>query len=402
MRRLTGLAVLGWALVLSVAAFSHRSADQVPGNPTTGQAIFRFDTFGDEQLWTDVLRMHEVVAGVDPLTALAVGLKVDSEALPPSLVAAIEAGEVDLSQPSVTAALLRLNAVVGLVARFDDEGNIRTLGATCALCHSTVDDSFRPGIGRRLDGWPNRDLDAGFILGLSPALAAFKNEFAEWGPGKYDPRHHAFDGTSLRLLHPTLPSLPVLIPPAYGLQGVGFETYTGDGPISYWNAYVGISQMGGEGIFVDPRIGLSIIQRPDRITRKLPALRDYQLSLEAPPPPPDSFDVAAAGRGQALFMASCATCHPPPTYTDVANGSDPSIPLLHDPDEIGAVSGYAARSATKQYRSTPLRGAWHRAPYFHDGRAPTLLAVVEHYNTLLNLGLTDPQKADLVEFLKSL
>ena len=402
MRRLTGVAVLGWALMLSVAAFSHRSIGQVPGNPTTGQAIFRFDTFGDEQLWTDVLRMHEVVAGIDPLTALGVGLKVDSEALPPSLVAAIEAGDVDLTQPAVTATLLRLNAVVGLVANVDGGGRIHSLGTTCALCHSTVDDSFAPGIGRRLDGWPNRDLDAGFILGLSPALAAFKDEFAEWGPGKYDPRHHAFDGTSLRLLHPTLPSLPVLIPPAYGLQGVGFETYTGDGPISYWNAYVGISQMGGEGIFVDPRINLSIIQRPDRITRKLPALRDYQLSLEAPPAPPNSFDAAAAGRGQALFMASCATCHPPPTYTDVANGPDPSIPLLHDPDEIGAISGYAARSATKQYRSTPLRGAWHRAPYFHDGRAPTLLAVVEHYNTLLNLGLTDLQKFDLVEFLKSL
>ena len=402
MRRLTGLAVLGWAVVVSIAAFSHRSVDQLLSSPTAGQAIFRFDTFGDEQLWTDVLRMHEVVAGIDPLTALGVGLKVDSEALPPSLVAAIEAGKVDLTQPAVTATLLRLNAVVGLVANVDGGGRIHSLGTTCALCHSTVDDSFAPGIGRRLDGWPNRDLDPGFILGLSPALAAFKDEFAEWGPGKYDPRHHAFDGTSLRLLHPTLPSLPVLIPPAYGLQGVGFETYTGDGPISYWNAYVGISQMGGEGIFIDPRINLTIVQRPDRITRKLPALRDYQLGLEAPPPPPDSFDVAAAGRGQALFLASCATCHPPPTYTDVRNGPDPSIPLLHDPEEIGAVSGYAARSATKQYRSTPLRGAWHRAPYFHDGRAPTLLAVVEHYNTLLKLALTEEQKNDLVQFLKSL
>jgi hypothetical protein len=401
MRRLIGLAVLGWTVVLSLAAFSARDIEQpAPASHKDGQEIFRYDTFGDEQLWTDVLRMHEVVATVDPATALQVGLKVDVEALPRQLIAALRAGNVDLTDPAVTAQLLRLDAVVGLSARVDGRGRIRSLGTTCALCHSTVDDSFAPGIGRRLDGWPNRDLNVGVILGLSPALAAFKEEFAEWGPGKYDPRHHAFDGTSLQLLNPD--SLPVLIPPAYGLQGVGFETYTGDGPISYWNAYVGISQMGGQGDFSDPRIGLTIRQRPDRITRKLPALRAYQLSLDAPRPPRGSFDTVAAGRGRTVFMASCATCHPPPTFTDVLDGPDPSMPLLHDADEIGADPEYASRSATRRYRSTPLAGAWQHPPYFHDGRAETLLDVVEHYDRVLKLGLTDQQKTDLVEFLKSL
>ena len=399
--RVTSLAVFAWAAVLSATAFStNRDLDQAEP-PHDGQAIFRFDTFGDEQLWTDVLRMHEAVQGVDPVTALGVGLKVDLDALPPAVVAALEAEAIDLDDPAVTATLLRLNAVVGLVAHVDGGGRIRTLGTTCALCHSTVDDSFAPGIGKRLDGWPNRDLNVGAILGLSPALDdGLKAEFAEWGPGKYDPRHHAFDGTSLRVLH--TPSLPVLIPPAYGLQGVGFETYTGDGPISYWNAYVGISQMGGEGTFIDPRIGLTIVQRPDRITRKLPALLAYQLSLDAPAPPPGSFDAAAAARGQSIFMTACASCHPAPTYTDVMNGPDPSVPLLHSAAEIGADPEYASRSATKMYRSTPLRGAWQRPPYFHDGRALTLLAVVDRYDELLGLNLTAEQKADLVEFLKSL
>jgi CxxC motif-containing protein (DUF1111 family) len=218
----------------------------------------------------------------------------------------------------------------------------------------------------------------------------------------YDPRHHAFDGDRLQLLN--TPSIPVLIPPAYGLKDVEFETYTGDGPIAYWNAYVGISQMGGQGIFSDPRIGLTIEQRPDRITRKLPALLAYQLSLAAPTPPPGSFDAAAAARGEAVFhgQAGCASCHVPPTYTDVASGPDASVPVLHDASDVGADPSYALRSATQQYRTTPLRGAWHRPPHFHDGRAATLLDVVDHYDLHFGLNLSPMQKADLVEFLKSL
>ena len=371
--------------------------------PLDGLTIFRFDTFGDEQLWTKVLRMHEAIRSVNPVTALAVGLKVDIEALPPALIAALRAEQVDLTDPAVTIELLRLNAVVGVIGKVDDLGQLISIGTTCALCHSTVDNSFTTGIGKRLDGWPNRDLNVGAILGLSPALdAGLKDEFSTWGPGKYDPRHHAFDGTNIIPLNS--PSLPVLIPPAYGLQGVGFETYTGDGSISYWNSYVGVSQMGGQGNFSDPRIGLTITQKPDRVTPKLPALLDYQLSLPAPVPPTGSFNAAAARRGERLFhgKAGCATCHTPPTYTDVSSGPDPTVPFLHDPAEVGTERFYAARSATGQYRASALRGIWQHPPYFHDGSAANLLAVVNHYNQVFGLNLSAQQKADLVEFLKSL
>jgi hypothetical protein len=224
-----------------------------------GRQIFRFDTLGDEQLWTDVLQMQQAVASVSPAAALGVGLKVDVEALPRSVVRALRAGQIDLNDPAVTIELLQLNAVVGLVGKVNDLGQLTSIGITCALCHSTVDNSFTTGIGKRLDGWPNRDLNVGAILGLSPALDdATRAEFSTWGPGGYDPRHHAFNGTNIIPLNS--PTLPVLIPPAYGLQGVGFETYTGDGPISYWNSYVGVSQMGGQGTFNDRRIGLFITQ----------------------------------------------------------------------------------------------------------------------------------------------
>jgi mono/diheme cytochrome c family protein len=299
--------------------------------------------------------------------------------------------------------LLRLNAVVGIIGKVNKAGHVVSIGTTCALCHSTVDDSFASGIGKRLDGWPNRDLNVGAILGLSPALStALKAEFSTWGPGKYDPRHHVFDGTNIILLN--TPTLPVLIPPAYGLAGVGFETYTGDGSISYWNNYVGVSQMGGQGNFSDPRIGLMITQRPDLVTPKLPALLEYQLSLEAPAPPAASFDAGAARRGERVFhgKAQCATCHIPPTYTDVLSGPEPTVPFLHDADEVGTDPTYAERSATRRYRTTPLRGVWQHPPYFHDGRADTLLEVVDHYDQRFQLNLSPRQKADLVEFLKSL
>jgi hypothetical protein len=374
------------------------AAAQKPGGD--GQNIFRFDTFGDEQFWTDVLRMHEAVRAVDPESALRVGLKVDVEALPALLIAALQAGQVNLKDPAVTIELLRLNAVVGLVGHVNNAGELTSIGTTCALCHSTVDNSFAAGIGKRLDGWPNRDLNVGVIVGLSPVID--DTAFSSWGPGKYDPRHHAFDGTNIMSLNE--PTLAVLIPPAYGLQGVGFETYTGDGAISYWNSYVGVSQMGGHGSFSDPRIGLTIVQKPDRVTPKLPALLEYQLSLAAPAPPPGSFDAAAAKRGERLFdgKADCARCHQPPTYTDVASGPSPSIPVLHDFSEVGSEPEYAKRSATKQYRTTPLRGAWQHPPYFHDGSAATLLDVVNHYDVLFKLNLSPQQTADLVEFLKSL
>ena len=375
---------------------------QIAPSASEGQSIFRYDTFGDEQLWTNVLQMQKAVSNVSPATALSVGLKVDSDALPTEIIDAIQGGTVDLNDPRVTIQLLKLNAVVGVIGKVTAPNNhLAAVGITCALCHSTVDNSVASGIGKRLDGWPNTDLNVGAIIALSPVLNV-KEPFNSWGPGKFDPRFQAFDGKNLIPLHS--PSLPVVIPPAFGLDGVGFETYNGDGPISYWNNYVGVSQMGGHGSFSDPRIGLTIKQHPDLVTPKLPELLQYQLSLNTPPPPAGSFDVEAANRGKTLFNgdAKCATCHIPPTYTDVLDGPDPSEPFLHDPLEIGTEPVYASRSATGKYRTTPLRALWQHPPYFHDGSAATLQAVVDHYNTQLSLGLTDDQKNDLVEFLKSL
>jgi hypothetical protein len=392
--------VFGIALV---TAFVGIAVTRPAAEHADGRQIFRFDTFGDEQLWTDVLRMHEVVATLDPATALGVGLKVDVDALPPAVIAAVRANPAALTSPAVTTELIRLNAVVGVKGAVDDAGRLTRIGITCALCHSTVDDSFARGIGRRLDGWANRDLNVGAIVALSPAvLEPLKAEFRTWGPGKYDPRHHAFDGINLRSLNS--PSLPVVIPSIFGLKGVGFETFTADGPISYWNSYVGVGQMGGHGNFSDPRIGLSITQTPDLVTPKLAALLDYQLRLRVPEPPPDSFDPRAAHRGKRLFRheAGCATCHQSPDFTDVLSGPRRAIPFLHEAAEVGMDPRYAERTATGKYRTTPLRALWQHAQYFHDGSAPDLLSVVNHYDRLFGLHLTAAQKRDLVEYLKSL
>ncbi len=349
-------------------------------SPPDGQAIFRHDTFGDEEKWTGQLRLHEVIArAVDPKTALKVGLKVDAEVLPPGILE-----KVDLSSPATTVALLKLGAVVGVEGKVDDQDNLVSVGVTCALCHSTVDDSVAPGIGKRLDGWPNRDLDVGSIIALSPAVPdAEKKVLRAWGKGRYDPRRNIDKANG-----------PVLIPPAYGLKGVAAETYTGDGPVSYWNAYVAITQMGGKGKFDDERIHVAVDASPDLVTPRLPALRDYQLSLPAPTPPAGSFDAVAAEKGRAVFDRACASCHEGSDYTD--------SPKLHAPEETGMNAAYAARSATKQYRATPLRGLWQHPPYFHDGSAATLADVVKHYDARLKLELTRAQKKDLVEFLKSI
>ena len=390
-------------LVLGLIVVVFQSDRASGAAPFDGRSIFRFDTFGDEQLWTDTLRLHQAIETVTPATALAVGLKVDADALPPPVVAALKAGQLNVNDPRVTRRLLEMNAVVGIVGKVSGD-RVKSIGTTCALCHSTVDDSLAPGIGRRLDGWPNLDLNVGVIAALSPALSAeLKKEFSSWGPGKYDPRHHVFNGTNLFVRH--TPSFPVVIPPAYGLKGVGFETFTGDGPISYWNSYVAVTQMGGHGNFADSRINLIVSQKPDLVTPKLPALLAYQLSLTAPPPPAWSFNAAAARRGRDVFFgetARCGTCHIAPTYTDVLTGPNPRVPLLHAPSEVGAESLYSSRSATGKYRTTPLRALWQHPPYFHDGHAPNLGAVVAHYERFFGLGLSTQQTADLVEFLKSL
>lgn len=309
-----------------------------------GKQIFRHETFNDEAFWTDELGMHEVIAEqISPLEALALGLKVDAEALPPGIL-----GQVDLESPATTVALLELGAVVGVEGKVVD-GKLISVGVTCALCHSTVDDSLAPGIGKRLDGHPNLDLDPGRILAASPFFNDEQRaDLLSWGPGFYDPRWN-IDGISDL----------VVIPPAYGLRGVPLSTYTGDGPISYWNLYVAVTQMGGQGVFNDPRIGVKIVRTPDLVHPRLPALLAYQLSLLTPPPPPGSFDPAAAIAGRAIFhgKGKCASCHQGSTFTDAGE-------RLHEPEETGVDPLHALRSATGLYRTTPLRGLQHHWPYF--------------------------------------
>ena len=376
-------ALLLGCMAVMMLGCEEQAAD--PARLALGREIFRHETFGDERVWTDTLRMHEVIqSAVDPTTALSVGLKVDSEALPPGILQS-----ADLRNPATTVALIRLNAVVGIKGTVVAEGGgerLTRVGITCALCHSTVDDSVAPGIGRRLDGWPNLSLNPGAIIALSPALtSAQKAVYNSWGAGRYDPRF-SIDGKNG----------PVVIPPAYGLSGVPHATFTGDGDIRYWNNYVAVTQMGGLGHFRDDRIGLDRPLPPgatDLVTPKLEPLRDYQLSLAAPAPPAGSFDAAAAGRGRTLFEQRCANCH---------RGESRSERQLHAPAETGMDPGYASRSASRSYRTTPLRALWQHPPYFHDGRARTLAAVVDHYDGVLRLGLTAAQKADLVEYLKSI
>jgi hypothetical protein len=354
----------------------------LPDSVSEGKQIFRFDTFGDEQLWTDKLGLHKVIEEkVDPTTALKVGLKVDSEALPPGTLE-----KADLKDPKTTVALLKLNAVVGLKAEVDANNHITKLGVTCALCHSSVDDSVKPGIGKRMDGWANVDLDVGKIIALSPAITPEqKKVYASWGPGKYDPRFNQ-DGKNT----------PLVLPPAYGLANIKNETYTAEGPISYWNAYVAVTQMGGQGNFSDPALNIDVKHSPDLVTPKLPALRAYQHSLQAPKPKPGKVNMEQAARGRAVFDRACASCHVG------GNGTDNDSGKLHSPDETKMDPAYAMRTKNKAYRTTPLRGLLQHPPYFHDGSAKTLGDVVEHYNEVRKLNLSDKDQEVLVEFLKSL
>jgi hypothetical protein len=397
-----------------------------------GRKTFRFDTFGDEAFWGDTLRLHEAIAGaanggvgpgVSPNTALAVGLKVDAEAIPAALAADIQAGKVDLDDPANTLALLKLNAVVGVTGFFTSDGSgLRSMGIQCAFCHSTVDDSFGvPGIGKRLDGWPNRDLNVGAIISLAPNLTPFttllgvdadtvKAVLGAWGPGKFD-AELLMDGKGFR---PDKKSAATLLPAAFGLAGVGLHTYTGWGSVTHWNAFVANLEMMGKGRFFDPRLNnptkfpiaaanhfFDVTKDPDLITAKLGDLHIYQLALKAPAPPASSFDADAAKRGKVLFSgkAACAGCHTPPTF------SEPGWPM-HTAAEINIDDFQAMRSPDERYRTTPLGGLFTRAKggFYHDGRFATLLDVVNHYNTIPSrpLNLTDGEKDDLVEYLKSL
>ncbi len=393
-----------------------------------GRQTFRFDTFGDEAFWGDTLQLHQAIEGanlggvgrgVSPSTALAVGLKVDVEALPPALIAALKQGKVNLADPATTLALLKLNSVVGLTGFFNSQGSLRSIGIQCALCHSTVDNSLAPGIGHRLDGWANRDLNVGAITSLAPNLqpvasllgvdvATVKSVLGAWGPGKFDAELF-LDGKGFR---PDGNTAAVLIPPAFGLAGVNLHTWTGWGSVTYWNAFVANLEMHGKGTFFDPRLndpvqfpiaaanGFGNIRNtPDLVTNKLAALHFYQLAIPAPRPPKGSFDEEAAERGKGLFsgVAKCSTCHVTPLFTEPGWN-------MHPPSEIGVDDFQANRAPDKRYRTTPLKGLWThtKGGFYHDGRFATLDDVVQHYNTFFGLGLNDKQAHDLVEYLKSL
>jgi hypothetical protein len=386
--------------ILAVVTFTLFGCRQFPETKVSndlerqGREIFRDDTFGNEQFWTDTARLHELVERrIEPLQALGLGLKVDMDRL--NLL------KFAVNNPFSTGgtkALLRQNAVVGLRATFDKDGNMTRIGITCALCHSTVDNALLPGIGHRLDGWPNVDLEVGKILAMLPIYSEEQKAILRsWPKGTYDPRFN-FDGKST----------PLVLPPAHGLARVDNETYSAEGPISYWNAYVAVTQMHGRGNFSDPRLGVNIVQEPDLVTPKLAALRAYQHSLPVPPTPGASYDRGAARAGKVVFDANCASCHVGGNLTDnnssaTTQRGDGSVNgILHAPSETGMDSAYAARTTQKKYRTTPLRGLWQHRPYFHDGSAKTLMDVVEHYNRVRNLRLTGGQKRDLVQYLKSL
>lgn len=383
-----------------------------------GQRTFRFDTFGDEIFWGGQLRLHETVATLAPSNALGLGLKVDASSIPGNVLGQIRSRRLDLGDPRNTLALLKADAVVGVKGFFTDD-NLTSIGITCALCHSTVNDSIAPGIGQRLDGWANRDLNVGAIIASAPTVAPFaellqvdeatvRTVLLAWGPGKFD-AELALDGKGFR---PDGKTAATLIPPAFGLAGVNLHTWTGWGSVPYWNAFVANIEMRGQGNFFDPRLD-DPVQFPvaararlghitnanDLISGKLPALHFYQLGIPIPKPPRGSFDPDAAERGDELFSgkARCVRCHVEPT------GSEPGW-NMRAPAEIGIDDFQANRAPDRRYRTSPLRGLFThmKGGFFHDGRFATLMDVVNHYNTFFSLGLTDDEKPDLVEYLKSL
>jgi hypothetical protein len=394
-----------------------------------GRRVFRFETFGDEAFWGDTLKLHQAIAGsklggvgpgVSPKTALSVGLKVDVDAVPAEVATALKAGTVDPDDPASTMLLLKANAVVGITGHFDSNGRLSSMGVQCAFCHSTVDDSFAPGIGHRLDGWANRDLNVGAIVSLAPDLTAYthllgvdeptvRKVLASWGPGKFDAELN-LDGKAFR---PDGKPAATLIPAAFGLAGVNQHTWTGGwGNIPYWNAYVANLELNGRGNFLDARLDdakqypVAAKARlghkrnnPDMVSSHMAALDFYQLALPVPTPRPGSFDAASASRGQSAFngRAKCSTCHVPPLFTEPGWNT-------HKGSEIGIDDFQSDRSPDHSYRTAPLRGLTTHAKggFYHDGRFPTLDAVVDHYTQFLKLGLDDAEKRDLVEYLKSL
>lgn len=395
-----------------------------------GRETFRYDTFGDQAFWGGQLRLNQTIAGaanggigagLSPATALQLGLKVDVDALPASVKQALQQGKVDLSDPAVTLLLLKLNSVVGVQGFFNDTGKLTSVGITCAICHSTVDDAFAPGIGKRLDGWPNQDLDVGQIIAFAPNLQPFADELAvdqatvrkvltSWGPGMFNAELN-LDGKAFK---PDGTPYVTKIPAAYGHLGESEHTWTASfGDVTYWNAYVANLEMHGIGNFNDSRFNdpvkypvaartgqYRVRNKVDLITPKLAALQYYQLSLTAPTPSPRSYDPAAARSGKAIFngQGGCSGCHMPNLFTDAGFN-------VHTGQELCIDNLQASRGPSGGGYVTPqLAGLWARSKlgFYHDGRFPTLLAVVDHYNECHKLQLTSAQEHDLVQYLKSL
>jgi hypothetical protein len=455
----------------AISIFSHRLRGDADNNgkdftltnsldkTTKGRQIFRFDTFGDETFWGNTLKLHQAIEGaahggvgpgVSPRTALAVGLKVDIDALPSNVQQQVQRGAINLDDPATTLLLLKANAVVGVTGVFNSAGTLQSMGIQCALCHSTVDNSLpnlcagaiqpNPGtgcVGHRMDGWANRDLNVGAIVALAPDLSAFVNLLSvtqpgitqndvrsvlnSWGPGKFD-AELILDGkafnpaqTSNGVTTGTHVPGATLIPPAFGLGGVNLHTWTGWGSIPYWNAFVATLEMHGQGRFFDSRLN-NAAQFPiaahfgfgdlphidpdsDKVTSKLSALQFYQLAIPSPQPPAGSFDKGAADRGDQLFSgkARCNNCHVEPLWTDPGWN-------MHKPSEVCIDSFQANRAPDLQYRSAPIGALFthFKGGFYHDGRFPTLNAVVDHYNSCMNLQLTSGEKNDLVQYLLSL
>jgi len=416
-------------------AFDRIVGANIAAMTAAGRQTFRFDTFGDEAFWGDQLQLHTAIegsklggvgAGISPRQALALGLKVDVDALSGDVLGALKSGKANLDDPATTLALLNANAVIGLTGFFNANGTLKSIGIQCALCHSTVDNSLAFGIGHRFDGWANHDLDVGKIIASAPNLEPFvtllsvtqpgitandvRSVLRTWGPGKFD-AELILDGKGFR---PDGKSAATLIPPAFGLAGVNLHTWTGWGSIPYWNAFVAVLEMHGQGNFTDARLDnaakFPVAARnkmghtrvhgvPDQVRAKLPALQAYQLSLAAPHPAKGTFDAAAARRGKALFdgKATCASCHMPPTFSDPGQN-------MHTPASICTDDFQAQRSPDGMYRTTPLGGLGTRTKggYYHDGRFATLGQVVQHYNSCFGLGLTTGEQSDVTEYLKSL
>jgi hypothetical protein len=444
------------AVIAPVKAKNDEKSSQFLGNAEDnakqlidqGRHIFRFDTYGDEAFWTGQLQMQQSVKTLSPATALALGLKVDSAALSPSVVEAVKHGMVNLNDPAVTLQLIKQNAVLGVVGTFN--GNtLEKVGFTCALCHSTVDNSVAMGIGKRIDGLANRDLNVGAIIATAPNLQPVidllhlapqdvsltdhdvRAVLNSWGPGKFDAELF-LDGKAFNpqqvtngVTTGTNVSGATLLPNARGLAGHNLHTWTGGwGTVTYWNAFVAVNELHGVGTFFDERFDdapqfpiaaaaklghVSVDPDSDQVTGKLAALHFYQLSLPSVQPRPGiDFNVAAAARGDELFSgkANCNSCHHEPLWTEPGWNQ-------HTADEMKIDSFEADRSPGHAYQTMNLAGVFvrerglfmspqNKGRFYHDGRFKTLLEVVNSYDQRFNLGLNDQEKSDVVEYLKSL